>query len=168
MHVRFATTREVIARSAGEVLNRESFHGHDPVPGGLFAEEIFGPYFPASGSWGPAGHCSLAEPVLHPLAHALFAELVEAPVNQITALATGAELWRLSEKSRQGGPLELIGRTEFMAFERDPGVVALTTVKALRALLDRATKRDPAAFHARATRAVASVTPARVDRKSVG
>ncbi|HVW28658.1 MAG TPA: hypothetical protein VHC69_25005 [Polyangiaceae bacterium] len=153
MHVRFATTKEVIARSAGELLNRESFDGDAPVPGGLFAEAIFGPYLPADRPWGPAGHCVLAEPVLHPLAHALFAALVEAPADQITGVATGAELWRLPKEPWTGGPLELIGRMEFMAFERDPDVVALTTVNALRALLEQSMTRDPSAFHARAIRA---------------
>jgi hypothetical protein len=96
-----------------------------------------------------AGHCALAEPVLHPLAHALFAALVEVPVEQITDLANGDKVWRLPPEPWKGEPLELIGRLRFMDFERDPTIRALTTVEALRALLEHTKRRDRSGFDTR-------------------
>lgn len=175
MQLHIATTEEILARSAGEVLNRASFAGNAAVAGGLFDEEVFGSYTPtrcgclhaslilAPGStcpncgkpvslveqkWGPLAHIVLAEPVLHPLAHALFANLVAAPVDQITALASGDRLWITSRQPWTGGLLNTTGSLYYDDNAKD-AESALTTIGAMRELFAQAKARDPSGLYAR-------------------
>jgi hypothetical protein len=102
--------------------------------------------------WGPLAHIALAEPVLHPLAHSLFADLVAVPVDQITAIATGERLWIHQRQSWAGGLLNTVGALYYYDNAKD-AEPALTTINALRELVAQTMKRDATGLRERMSQA---------------
>lgn len=67
--LKLSSEASIRARSRGEILRPETLNAktHQPTPGGLFDESIFGSRLDREASRSQYGHIELAAPVIHPL-----------------------------------------------------------------------------------------------------